>query len=198
MENVIIGAGGFAREVRCQMHSENIKMFVDDEYWIENNDNIFSLKYFDANKHIAVIAIGNPKDREDMVNKLPLDTQYFTFIHKTAQILSNDIVIGLGSIICANCIITTNVKLGRHTHLNLSSTIGHDCLIGDFFTTAPGVKISGKCNIGNRVYFGTNSSIREKITVCNDVTVGLNSGVVKNIIETGTYGGVPVKKLLSK
>jgi UDP-3-O-[3-hydroxymyristoyl] glucosamine N-acyltransferase len=104
-------------------------------------------------------------------------------------------VIGEGSIICPNTILTTNIKIGNHTHLNLGSTIGHDTITGDFFTTAPGVKISGNCIIGDRVYFGTNSSVRERITICDDVTIGLNGGVVKNINEPGTYVGVPVKKI---
>jgi UDP-3-O-[3-hydroxymyristoyl] glucosamine N-acyltransferase len=55
--------------------------------------------------------------------------------------------------------------------------------------------VSGNCTIGNRVYLGTNSSIREKIEICDDVTIGLNSGVVKNIKESGVYVGSPSKKI---
>ena len=91
--------------------------------------------------------------------------------------------------------LTTNIKLGKHSHLNLQTTIGHDCNIGDFFTTAPGAKISGNCKIGDRVYIGTNSSTREKITICNDVTLGLNSGVIKNISDPGIYVGTPAIKV---
>ena len=79
--------------------------------------------------------------------------------------------------------------------LNLHTTIGHDCIINDFFTTAPGVKISGNSMIGKCVYFGSNSSIKQKLKVCDNVTIGLNSGVVKDINESGIYGGVPVKKI---
>jgi serine acetyltransferase len=42
---------------------------------------------------------------------------------------------------------------------------------------------------------GTNSSVREKIKISNDVIVGMNAAVVKNIEESGTYVGVPVKKI---
>jgi len=45
------------------------------------------------------------------------------------------------------------------------------------------------------VYFGTNSSVREKISICDNVVVGLNAGVVKNITESGIYVGVPAKKI---
>ena len=79
--------------------------------------------------------------------------------------------------------------------MNLLTTIGHDVVVGDYFTTAPGAKISGNCNLGEKVYVGTNASIREKLTIVDDVTIGLNSGVVKSIFEQGVYGGTPAKKL---
>jgi len=195
MKRALIGGGGFAREIKSHIGNPNIKCFVDDEYWKENDDHIFPLSKFDSKKYKVIVAIGDPKDRFDMTQRLPKNTKYFTFIHPSAQILGNDTFIGEGSIICAGCILTTNIIIGKHVHLNLQTTIGHDCKIGDYFTTAPGVKISGNCVIGDRVYFGTNSSVREKITICDDVTIGLNGGVVKNINELGTYVGVPVKKI---
>ena len=89
----------------------------------------------------------------------------------------------------------TNIKIGSHAHLNLHTTIGHDCEIGDYFTTAPGVKVSGNCKIQECVYIGTNASIKEKISINSFVTIGLNAGVVKNITEPGIYVGTPSKRI---
>ena len=98
--------------------------------------------------------------------------------------------------ICPGTIVAGgNLKIGKHALLNISSTIGHDCQIKDFFTASPGANISGTCTFGNRVYFGTNSACREKITICDDVIIGMQSSVLRNIIEPGTYVGSPVKKL---
>jgi sugar O-acyltransferase (sialic acid O-acetyltransferase NeuD family) len=153
------------------------------------------LSELDINEYEVIVAIGDPKIRKQMIKKLPVDTKFFTAIHKSVQILDNNIEIGEGSIICSNSILTTNIKIGKHCHLNLLTTIGHYVHMGDFFTTAPGVKVSGNCKIGNQVYIGTNASIREKINICDNVIIGLNAGVVKNIIESGIYGGVPAKKI---
>lgn len=198
MEKVIIGAGGFAREIKKHMGDTSIKFFINNEFWVENDNNIYKLSELDINKHQVIVAVGNPIDRYNIIKKLPYGTKFFTFIHESCIILSDDIEIGEGSILCAGCILTTNIKIGKHSHLNLQTTIGHDTTVGDFFTTAPGVKISGNCNIGNKVYLGTNSSVREKITICDDVIIGLNSGVVKNINNPGTYGGVPIKEIIKK
>lgn len=195
MEKVLIGAGGFAREIRAHLGDSTIKCFVDDEYWSENNDHIFPLSKFDPTKYEAIIAIGDPVDRFEMSKRLPSQTKYFTFIHPSVHILADDVQIGEGSIICAGCILTTNILIGAHSHLNLQTTVGHDCRIGEFFTTAPGAKISGNCDIGDRVYVGTNASIRQKIKICSNVTIGLNAGVVKDICEPGVYVGSPSKKI---
>lgn len=199
MKKAIIGAGGFAREVFWSLPTLerlNTKFFVNDEYYKEGDNSILPLSLFDPEEYEVVVAIGDPTIRFNVVKNLPKETKYFTHIHPSVEILDPNIQIGEGSIICAGCILTTNIKIGKHNHLNLQTTIGHDTIIGDFFTTAPGSKISGNCLIGERVYIGTNSSIREKITICDDVTIGLNSGVVKNITNPGVYVGTPIKELI--
>lgn len=199
MKKAIIGNGGFGREVfysLSEQDKENTIFFVSDEWYHNSMINTLPLSEFNYDKYEVVVAIGNPIFRENIVKSLPKETKFFTHIHESVQILDKNIKIGEGSIICAGTILTTNISIGKHCHLNLQSTIGHDTIIGDFFTTAPGVKISGNCKIGNRVYFGTNSSIREKINICDDVTIGLNSGVVKDINESGIYVGLPSKKII--
>jgi len=194
MKKVLIGNGGFSREIKHHMDCDLIS-FVDDSYWVEGDSNLLPLSDFNPSEYEVLVAIGNPLDRYNVVNRLPKETKYFSFIHPSAIILDDNIEIGEGSIVCAGSILTTNIKIGKHAHVNLQTTIGHDSIIGDFFTTAPGAKISGNCKIGNKVYVGTNASIREKILICDDVTIGLGSGVIKNILESGTYVGCPAIKI---
>lgn len=198
MKKGIIGAGGFGREVYWSLspiERNKTVFFVDDVYWDGSDDKILPLSLFETDKYEVIVAIGDPNDRKHIIDRLPKTTKFFTHVHPSVQILGDDVEIGEGSIICAGSILTTNIKLGKHTHLNLHTTIGHDCTIGDYFTTAPGVKISGNCFIGNLVYVGTNASIKEKITICDSLTIGLNAGVVKDIHEPGTYIGTPAKKI---
>lgn len=194
MKKAIIGAGGFAREIRSAIGDSSIKFFVDDEY-MDVECGVYGLSQFNPEEYQVVVAVGDPTDRASMVAKLPKNTKYFTFIHPSAQLHDDNIEIGEGSIICAGTILTTNIKIGRHSQLNLNTTVGHDTVIGEYCTTAPGTNISGNCIIGNRVYFGTNSSVREKINISSSVVIGLNAGVVKDIQTPGTYVGVPVKRI---
>lgn len=194
MKKALIGAGGFAREIKAHIGDESMVCFVDDNYYV-GDINTLPLSKFDPNEYEVLIAIGDPRARYDISNRLPKETKYFTHIDERAIILDKNVKIGEGSIICAGSILTTNIKIGKHAHLNLQTTIGHDTIIGDFFTTAPGAKISGNCTIYDLVYIGTNASVREKITIHSLSTIGLNAGVVKDIIESGVYGGTPCKKI---
>jgi serine acetyltransferase len=42
---------------------------------------------------------------------------------------------------------------------------------------------------------GTNSSIREKLSIHSLSTIGMNSAVIKNIEDSGTYVGCPAKNI---
>jgi sugar O-acyltransferase (sialic acid O-acetyltransferase NeuD family) len=190
MKKVLIGNGGHAREVMAQM-GVNLLRFVDDQYI---DDDTLPLSQFDPTKHVAMVAVANSKDRYDITQRLPKETQFFTFIHPTALLMDN-IEIGEGSFIGAYSILTTNIKLGKHSILNRGNHIGHDCRIGDYFSAMPGAIVSGNVTIYDLVYMGNNSSIREKLSVHSLSTIGMNSAVVKHIEEPGVYVGCPTKKI---
>jgi acetyltransferase-like isoleucine patch superfamily enzyme len=189
MRRALIGASGFAHEVRAYMRYFNISMFVDEKYWVWGNKNLLKMSQFDPKKYQVLVALGSSQFRSDVVGRMPINTNYFSFAHSQVYFYDNCECYGEGSIFCPGTKVTTNVKFGRHAQLNLNTTIGHNCVIGDFFTTAPGVNVSGDCIIGHRVYLGTNSAVREKTHICNDVTIGMD------ITEPGIYVGNPARRL---
>jgi sugar O-acyltransferase (sialic acid O-acetyltransferase NeuD family) len=193
LELVLIGAGGFAREILAEVYLQNkvrLKCFVDDEYWVEG---LYKISEFNHLTQKAIIAVGNPADKLKLLAKLPKNTKFWNYISPNAYV--NDLKLGTGNFICAGVIITTNVTIGNHVHLNLQTTIGHDSLLGDYVTTAPSVNISGNVTVGKGVYLGTKSCVKEKISICDNVTLGMNAGVVRNIEESGIYVGTPAKKI---
>ena len=189
MKLALFGYGGHAREVATQINKE-VLFFVDDEYV---NEFTKPISEFNPETHMMMVAVADSQERKRIVEKLPKETTYFTFIHPTALIMDNNVEIGNGSFIGAYSIITTNVKIGQHSILNRGNQIGHDTIIGDYFSAMPGAVVSGNVILGEQVYIGTNSSIKEKIQVYSNVTVGSNAAVVKNIMTAGTYVGVPAK-----
>ncbi len=207
MENIcIVGTGGFAREVLCLIDDlsryNEVNAFLEpDDIWEKNWQHkkimgipVLPYSSFNPMQTKVAIGIGNSKIRQKIVEQeLPKNTVYETLIHPTA-VVSRWCNIGAGSIITAGCILTCQINLGQQAHLNLDTTIGHDCNIDDYFTTAPSVNISGICNIGKHVYFGTGAATRQGIEISDNVLIGMGAMVVKNIVESGTYVGIPAKK----
>jgi sugar O-acyltransferase (sialic acid O-acetyltransferase NeuD family) len=191
MKLALYGYGGHAREVAAQI-GEEVTFFVDDQY---SNDIAKPISSFDPKEYYMMVAVGDSKVRFDMVQKLPKETIYFTFIHPTALILDDDIEIGEGSFIGAYSILTTNIKIGKHALLNRGNQIGHDTTIGNYFSAMPGAIVSGNVTIHDCVYIGTNTSIKEKTSIHSLSTIGMNGCVTKNIEQPGTYVGVPVKQI---
>jgi len=192
-ECVLIGAGGFAREILAEVYLQykiTLKCYVDDEYW---HNGLYKISQFNPENQKALIAVGNPSDKIKLINKLPKHTKYWNYISPNAYV--NGLKLGVGNFICAGVIITTNVSIGNHIHLNLQTTIGHDSILDDYVTTAPSVNISGNVSIGKAVYLGTKSCIREKTKICENVILGMNAGVVSDIVESGVYVGTPAKRI---
>jgi len=203
----IIGTGGSARETllclidgfgTLPLKIEDIVCFFERDSHLKDN-NVMGVKVlpqseFDPSVYDVVVGIGDSALRKKVVQALPVNTTFTNIIHPDA-IISKWVEIGEGSVITAGTVLTCNIKIGNHAQLNLHTNISHDCEIGDYFTTAPGVNISGICKFGDCVYFGTNSSVRQGINICSNVTIGMGGVVVKDILEEGVYIGNPVKKL---
>lgn len=202
----IVGTGGFAREVLCLI--DDLKLYNDvcaflepDHIWEKEWKGkeimgipVLNQSSFDPEKSFASIGIGDPIIREKVTKQLPQNTEYKSLIHPNA-VISRWSTIEEGAVICAGSIITSQIKIGKHAHINLDTTIGHDCTIGNFFTTAPSVNISGICDIGDYVYFGTGSATRQGVKINSNITVGMGAMVVKDLNEAGIYVGIPAKKI---
>jgi len=143
----IFGAGGqgkevifYLKDIFFKLHKiKNIEQYVcfmvDDSYF--ENDKLYGfdvIKLSDFKKEFyeVIIAIGDSQIRKATVDKLPKETIFKTIIHPNAIICGN-VKIGEGSLITPGVILTTNIEIGKHAHLNLNTTITHDCIIGDYF-----------------------------------------------------------------
>ncbi len=187
----LIGYGSFTREIKPLI--KNAHVFAHDKYI--TNSYIKPLSQLKIDEYKLLLMLADPYERYLQASELQ-GAKFFKFIDKKARIIDPKTVnIGYGTIICHGSVLTTNINIGIHCHINLNSTIGHDTNFGNFVTIAPGVNISGKCNVGNNINFGTNSSVRQGITICDNVVIGMGSCVVKNITEPGIYAGIPAKKI---
>lgn len=214
MENIaILGDGGFAREVYFLIHqinaiykkwnvcaflvpkTETIKNIygipILEETCISNFDNI----------HI-VTGMGSPEIKQKAIAGILKKTpkiKFATLIHPRVEAASNSVFveqslkINDGAIITAGNILTVNITMGEHSHLNLDCTVGHDSTIGTFATVSPGVHISGNVEIGDGTFIGTGASIIEGIRIGKGAIIGAGACVTKDIPDYSMAFGVPAK-----
>lgn len=205
---VIIGAGGFGREVAWLLErinnvtpTWNIKGFIDDNesLWGKQEDNYKVLGGTEYLKNCgeiyAVCAVGSASVREKIVSKLQDSKIKFATVIDPSVIISDRVQIGEGTIICAGTIITVDVKIGKHVIINLDCTIGHDDILGDYVTIYPSANVSGNVTIGNTTELGTGMQVIQGKVIAANTIVGAGAVVVKDCVEEGTYVGNPAKRI---
>jgi sugar O-acyltransferase (sialic acid O-acetyltransferase NeuD family) len=214
---VIIGAGGFGREVHDVIEAVNdaavrdggmaafdVLGFLDDSpadsALIAERD-LAVLGPVSQLEELAddvqyLIAIGNGEVRRkwDMWAS-GLGRRSPVLVHPQAVIGKHLIAMAPGVVVCAGAIITTNVRLGRHVHINLGVTVGHDAVVEDYVTVNPNVSISGNALIEESANLGTCSSVIQGRRVGARTVVGAGAVVARDLPSDVTAVGLPARPL---
>jgi sugar O-acyltransferase (sialic acid O-acetyltransferase NeuD family) len=209
----IYGGGGFAREVAWLIQSCNsnkevyeVVCFIDDKIEAHgrllNGISVMGLETAATRfpEACMVAAVGNPQTRQLLTEKaMAAGFRFETIIHPLIA-RSPWLEMGPGTVICAGSVLTTNIVLGAHVQINLACTVGHDVIMGDYTTLAPGVHISGCVHLGKRVYVGTgavviNGTPDEPLLIGDDTVIGAAACVTKSLAAGLTVVGIPAKPM---
>lgn len=201
----IYGAGGFAREVAWLISTRKDAFdfvgYIEDkspEGRVLNGMPVRSWEGFCESDQESLISIGvgDPRARQKLADRCGAAGYSFAnLVHRGVE-MSDSVERGAGSIICAGCALTVNIRVGRHVHINLLSTVGHDAVIGDFTTISPGVCISGNVHIGTGVFIGTGATIingtaAQPLVIGDRAVVAAGACVTTSLEADSLYAGVP-------
>lgn len=206
-EIVIVGAGGFGREVYLWTKDSfpddqyKIKGFLDDNPRILNNYNmdigiIGDLDGYEIEKQDRfVFAIGDIDVKKRLVTRLKKKgAKFLTLIHPTA-IVANTATIGEGIIICPFVTISDNVQLGNFAMMNIYSSGGHDAKVGNYCILSPYATLNGFVILEDEVFLGTHSTIISYKKVGYKTKISANSVVMRDVPPNKIVFGVPGKAI---
>lgn len=211
---VVIGAGGFARETldvvdaieRSTPGTVEVVGVVDDAPSTQSIDIL-------ARRGIAVIgsvedlvegrltrsfdtyviAVGDPRVRLEISADVPDHVRPSPALIHPQAIIGTDTICDAGVILCAGAVVSANVRLGAHTHVNPNATIGHDAVLGRAVSVNPAAVVSGAVVIGDGALLGAASVVLQGLTIGRGAVVGASACVTRDVEPGRTVMGVPAR-----
>lgn len=204
---VIYGCGGMGRETAWLIEEINEKEkewnilgYLDDD--IENLDKTFyrykvigNIDWIIKNKGCyCIIAIGKSSARKQIAESIKEHCFFPTLVHPDTKI-NDSIIIGEGTIISANCTLTTDICIGSHVIINVNTSIMHDTKIGNYTNIFIGVNIAGGVIIEDEVEIGSGATVIPYRTIKENSIIGAGSTVIEDIPKNCTAVGIPAKPI---
>lgn len=198
---VIIGAGGHGKVIADNALKNGYSniCFVDDR----STGEVMGLPVVGTSADIPklddgntdfIIGIGNNAIRKKIA--AAYDVHWVTLIHPSAQI-AVDVSLGKGTVVMAGAVINACAVVGNHCIINTRAVIEHDNVIGDYVHISPNATLGGTVRIGALTHVGIGATVRNSTDICSNCIIGAGAVVVCDIKDSGTYIGVPARKLKS-
>jgi sugar O-acyltransferase (sialic acid O-acetyltransferase NeuD family) len=204
---IIIGAGGFAREVYDMANYcyGNEKDFFIKGFLSDSPSEIESMGYpsilgtisnYEIEKgDVFFCGIGSVTDRKKCVEIiLSKGGSFINLIHPNV-VISPSVKIGIGVAIKAFCVLASDVVIGDFSFLQSSVILGHDVEIGRYCQVNSFSFFAGCSKIHDQVLVGAHSKFIQNAEAEELSIVGIGSLIIRKVKRETTVFGSPAKKI---
>ena len=204
----IYGSGGAGKEV-FDLLQESPKVralwqeavFIDDtveagEFWGLRRFPFADFRKIFAPEEVRiVIAVGEPKNREMLYERVKAaGYSLATLVHDTA-IVSEGVKLGEGVVLQEGVRVSAEAELGENTFVNHRAMIGHNTRIGKHCQLSASVMIAGKVSIGDVVFAGVSCCMRDRIAVGSHSILSMGAVVLKDVRPHRIVLGNPAREI---
>ncbi|HHT77922.1 MAG TPA: acetyltransferase [Clostridiaceae bacterium] len=200
---IIIGASGHGKvvaDIALKMNMWQSIVFLDDDISISKcvgldviGSTTSAVNY--KNEADFFVAIGNNEKRQEIQEAMIAEGMTPIVLIHPSVTLGLNVEIGPGTVLMAGAVINSNSQIGKGCIINTGATIDHDNYIDDYVHMSPGTHTAGTVRVGKMSWLGIGSVVCNNVTICNSCVIGAGGAVVRDILESGTYVGVPVRRI---
>lgn len=199
---LIFGAGGHGRVLvdAALLANQWSRVLVSDRKLPENQSELLpGVGLLTAAAALALnpsvhIAIGNNTFRQKEASAWGHE-RLVSVVHPAA-VVSVFSSMGAGCFVAAGAVVSPSAQVGMGVIINHGAVVDHDVEVGAFSHIAPNASLGGHAKLGQRVLIGSGAVVLPSIMIGDDVTIGAGSVVNANLLEAGTYAGIPARKIL--
>lgn len=200
---IIIGASGHGKvvaDIALKMNQYDEISFLDDNKAGEKCMQ-FSVvgKVKDVYNYISdsdiFVAIGNSSVRKNIMEDLKAKNAEIPILVHPSAIIGAGVVIAKGTVVMPGAIINPDSIIGEGCIINTSASVDHDCNIGDYVHISVDAHLAGTVNVLEHTWIGIGATVKNNVSIGSNIMIGAGAVVVKDLVESGTYIGVPAKKM---
>lgn len=194
----IIGASGHGKVVA----DIAVKNGYTEIVFLDDNENVLECGHYPVVGKSAdamdldadiIIGIGNAGVRKRIQESVD-ENKLATLIHPDA-VVAEDVLIGTGTAVMAGAVINPGTRIGKGCIINTCSSVDHDCVVGDYVHIAVGSHLCGTVTVGDGTWIGAGATVSNNVSICSDCMIGAGAVIVNDIKESGTYVGVPARRI---
>jgi sugar O-acyltransferase (sialic acid O-acetyltransferase NeuD family) len=142
----------------------------------------------------VVVAIAAPAVRRRIVHAIVAATgpRFATLVHPN-MLHDETVAVGAGSVLSPGLLAGSDARIGAHVFVHHHVHVGHDSVLEDFVTVAPGSLIGGGAHIGEGAELGLGAKVLPRIRVGRWARIGAGAVVTRDIPDHTTAYGVPAR-----
>ena len=142
-----------------------------------------------------IVAIGSNGVRRKVQTALEGQGLHVVSLIHPYAVVAGDAVIGAGTVVMAGTVINPAAVIGSGCIINTCASVDHDNRIEDFVHISVGSHLAGTVQVGAETMIGAGAIVSNNVCICGGCMVGAGAVVVRDITESGTYVGVPARKI---
>ncbi len=200
---VILGAGGHGKVAADIAFLQNYTdvVFLDDNISKRecNSCKIVgsTCEYLRFSQCDFFVAIGNANARMEIQNKLEdSGLKVVSLIHPKA-VISTSAHVQNGTVVMPGAVINADAHVGRGCIINTCASVDHECVIGEFSHVSVGAHLAGNVKTGPQVLIAAGATVINNVSICTGTIIAAGAVVVGDVLEQGTYMGIPAKRKIN-